>query len=150
MKIIKLSLLFIIVTLFSCGYTYRDFQKVEDMQWFKKDVKKFEVKINKTGNYDLFFAMRYPMGYPYKNIRLRISQTSPDGKTMYKDANFDVIDEDNKYIGEGTGQLWDLEEVFSENQKLEKGEYLYEIEHNMISDPVITVIDIGLIIRKSD
>ena len=95
------------------------------MQWYKKDIKKFKVKISKNGNYDLVFAMRYPTGYPYRNIKVRISQISSDGKIIYKDAVFVVIDENNKYKGDVAGQLWDMEEVFSERQELKKGKFCH-------------------------
>jgi len=147
----KKYLLFIPVFLFlfSCNETFRDFQKVEDMKWHRNDVKKFKVNIPEDGSYDLFFAMRHSTGYPFTSIKILINQLTPDGNELTKEAEFQVANDAGEYIGEVTGQLWDIKALFSENTTLKKGEYVFEIMHNMNTDPVILVIDIGLIIKKS-
>ncbi len=146
----KILTLFIAGTiLFSaCNDIYRDFQSVKDMKWYKKDVKTFEVTVPEDGNYDLIFAMRHSTGYPFTSIKINIEQKTPDGKIFEKDAEFPVADENGNYIGEVTGQLWDIENVFSGNTFLKKGKYIFKIRHNMNNNPVILVIDIGLIVRK--
>ncbi len=144
-----LLLISISIILSSCTDVYRDFQKVEDMKWFKGDIKKFNVDIKEPGNYNIIFAFRYATLYPYRNIKITITKKQPNGKEYTKNAEFQVVDDENNYIGDVAGDIWDLENVISENEKLEKGKYEFEIEHNMDNDPVIVVMEIGLIIRKS-
>ena len=144
-----LTVILFIAFFSSCSNIYRDFQKVKDMKWHRTDVKTYEVEIPEDGNYDLFFAMRHSTGYPFTTIKISIEQINPEGEEYTKDAEFSVADENGQYIGKVTGQLWDIEEVFSEKTPLKKGKYTFKIRHNMNSDPVILVIDIGLIVRNS-
>ena len=132
----------------ACNDTYRDFQSVKDMKWYKKDIKTFNVTIPEDGTYDLIFAFRHSSGYPFTSIKINIEQTTPDGKILEKDAEFPVADKNGKYLGEVTGQLWDLENNFDENVFLKKGKYIFKISHAMNHNPVVLVIDAGLIVRK--
>ena len=132
----------------SCSDTYREFQSIRDMKWEKKDVKKFEVNITEEGEYDLFFAMRHSAGYPFTSIKVNILQNTPDGKNFSKQAEFPVADENGKYLGDVTGQLWDIESTFAEKMFMKRGKYTFKISHSMNSNPVILVVDVGLIIRK--
>ncbi len=132
----------------ACNDIYRNFQSVKDMKWYKKDVKTFNVSIPEDGNYDLIFAMRYSTGYPFTSIKINIEQTTPEGKMSEKNAEFPVADKTGKYLGEVTGQLWDIENIFSEKTFLKRGKYTFKIKHIMNNNPVILVIDIGLIVRK--
>jgi len=132
----------------ACNDTYRDFQSVKDMKWYDTDVKTFDVTISEDGNYDLIFAMRHSTGYPFTTIKVNMEQITPEGKISEKNAEFPIADKNGKYIGEVTGQLWDIENVFSENTFLKKGKYIFKISHKMNNNPVILVIDVGLIVRK--
>jgi gliding motility-associated lipoprotein GldH len=137
------------ILLSSCSDIYRKFEKVEDMKWYKSDAKKFTVDIKENGNYDLIFAFRYATMYPYKSIKVLFTKKTPDSEEFTKDAEFIVVDENNKYLGEPGGDIWDLENPFAENEFMEKGIYEFTIENNMNADPVIVVMEIGLIVRKS-
>jgi len=142
--------LFIFVSSFftACNDIYRDFQSVKDMKWYDTDVKTFDVTIPEDGNYDLIFAMRHSTGYPFTTIKINIEQITPEGKISEKNAEFSIADEQGHYLGEVTGQLWDIENVFSGNAFLMKGKYIFKISHKMNNNPVILVIDVGLIVRK--
>ncbi|MCF6366567.1 MAG: gliding motility lipoprotein GldH [Bacteroidales bacterium] len=139
----------VVLCLFSCSDTYRDFQSIKDMKWYRADKKTFEVDIKETGNYDLFFAMRYSTGYPFKQIKIKVTQKSPNGEEFYKNAEIAVANDKDEYIGDITGQLWDIEKLISKKTLLEKGKYVFEISHTMNSNPVVLVIDIGLIVRQT-
>jgi len=144
----NIFIILIIVSFSACTETYRSFQKIEDMKWHKSDVKIFKVEIEESGNYDLTFAFRYATLYPFKNIKVTIAKKTPKGEILTKDAEFMVVDENNKYIGDVGGDIWDLENYFAQNEFLEKGEYEFYIQHNMQNDPVIVVMEVGLIIEK--
>jgi len=151
MKYILVIFVIFSVSFFTaCNDIYRDFQSVKDMKWYDTDVKTFDVTIPEDGNYDLIFAMRHSTGYPFTTIKINIEETMPGGKIYEKDAEFPVTDENGNYIGEVTGQLWDIEAAFDENVFLKKGKYKFRIRHNMNHNPVILVIDIGLIVRKHE
>jgi len=144
----NIVILLTLILLSSCSDVFREFQSVTDMKWYKKDAKIFRVNISKEAKYDFIFAMRYPTGFPYNRIKVKITRVSENTEAVSKHAEFTVIDENNQYKGEVSGELWDLEEIFSENELLKPGKYTFKIEHDMNSDPVIAIIDIGLIVRK--
>ncbi len=149
MRNIILISFFTAVTFFTaCNDIYRNFQSVKDLKWYKKDVKTFNVSIPEDGNYDLVFALRHSTGYPFTSIKINIEQTTPEGKVLEKNAEFPIVDKNGKYLGEVTGQLWDIENIFSEHTFLKKGKYIFKIKHIMNNNPVILVIDVGLIVRK--
>ena len=139
----------LILSLFSCSDTYRDFQSVKDMEWYKSDSKIFEVDIKENGYYDLFFAMRYSAGYPFKQIKIIVAQKQPNGTELFKNAEIQIVNEKNEYLGEVTGQLWDVEELISEKTLLNEGIYIFKINHIMNNDPVVLVIDVGFVIKQS-
>jgi len=144
-----IAFLFILFAISSCSDTFRDTQKIADMKWNRTDIKSFEVDISEKGNYDLHFTMRHSTGYPFRNIGVKIEQITPAGKELSKEVDFLVVNENNEYKGDVIGQLWDIEELFSENTPLEKGKYTFKISHIMNTDTVILVINVGLKIRKS-
>ncbi len=150
----KKHLLFVIITaLFtvsSCSDVYNDYQSVSDLQWKKSDVKSFEFTIDEDANYDMFFALRYASGFPHPILNVHFEIILPDGTEREKDMNFRIVDKDGKYIGDVAGNMWDAEFLFSENEKMNAGKYIVTYTHNMEKDPVIAVIDLGLIVRKTD
>jgi gliding motility-associated lipoprotein GldH len=145
----KLNLVFVLFFLLSCGNVYKEHQKIDEMKWFRTDVKSFDVEIPDDGEYDLYFTMRHSTGYPFRNIGVNIVQITPDGKELSKEANFLIVDENDEYKGDVIGQLWDIQELFSEKTELKAGNYTFKIGHIMNSDPVILIIDVGLTIKKS-
>ncbi len=135
--------------LVACRDVYRNFEGTSDLRWYKNDIKKFDVRIREKANYDIYFAIRYTTGFPKKQISVRISQITPEGKDYYKDAVFNIIDNNSRYVGEVAGNIWDFEECIAENQNLAQGDYQFKIEHTMPDDPMILVVDVGLIVRKT-
>ena len=147
---IKILLPAVLIFFFiECRNVYRNFSEIPSLKWYKKDVLKFKVNINEDGIYDLFFALRYTTGFPYRNISVKITRKADDGIEWYKDCNFRIVNENDEYIGEVAGDMWDFEECFAEKQEMKHGTYYFEIEHTMPDDPVIPVLDVGLTVRKS-
>ena len=132
----------------SCSNTYKEHQKIKDLKWQKTDIKTFEVNIKEDGVYNLFFTMRHSVGYPFTSIKIKIEQITPNEEIFEKNAEFAISDENGKYTGEVVGDLWDTENLFSENTSLKKGKYVFKISHAMNHDPVILVIDVGLVVKK--
>ncbi len=139
-----------ILILLSCSNTYNEYQSVNDLKWYKNDIKTFDVSIEKSGEYDLFFEFRHVTGYPFKQINIEITHISPSRKEYFTEREIPVADNQNNYIGEVAGQLWDIESLISEKTFLEKGQHSFKISHLMSSDPVILVVDIGLKIKKAN
>ncbi|NPA68290.1 MAG: gliding motility lipoprotein GldH [Chlorobi bacterium] len=147
-KIFTAILISLIFLFAGCSYVYRDFKSVKDMKWYRTDIKTFDVNIPDDGNYDLMFALRHLTGYPFTSIKVKIEEKTPEGKLFEKKAEFFLADENGNYIGDVTGELWDIEVPFDENVFLKKGKYTFKISHDMNHNPVILVIDVGLTVKK--
>lgn len=140
----------LILILHSCSNIYNEHQKIKDLKWNRNDIKTFEVDIENDGEYDLFFAMRHTIGYPFTTIKINIEYINPKTyKSFIKTAEFPVTDENGKYIGDVSGQLWDIESSFAEKMFLKKGKHIFKVSHAMNYNPVILLVDIGLVVKKS-
>jgi len=149
MKKLTYFILFtVILTIFSCNNFYSEHQSVSNLKWYKEDIKSFEVNIEEDGIYDFIFAIRYATGFPYRTMKIKITQKSNDSIETSQEKEFEVVDKNNNYIGEVAGELWDLETICIQKLKVKQGNYIYTLEHEMKSNPVIMVVDVGLIIKK--
>ena len=149
---IKFAFIFIMFgALFtSCSNIYSRYESVPDMQWTKADAKQFTFDIKEEADYDMIFALRYATLFPYPVLQTTIEIAHPDGTEFEKDAAFQIIGDNGKYIGEVAGNMWDFESPFSEGQHLKPGKYKVTYTHAMPSEPVIAVMELGLIIRKTE
>lgn len=151
MRNILLIISLALVALISCdsNSVYREFQETENLEWNKTDIKSFTyTNADDTSSFDVYFAFRYAQGYQFPNALVTITEKSPQGETTIP-MDFKVRNEDGTYIGDGSGDIWDIEIPIHENVQLDKGTYSYKIENSMPLDKVHMVMEVGIIIRKS-
>lgn len=136
----------------SCGSKaiYREFVKFPDNVWSAENVPQFTVTVeNDTSNYDMFLAFRYVHGYPLTNASMTITETDPDGNTQMHPVTVEIRKDDGTYIGDGSGDIWDVEHKIKSNVKLKKGNYSFSIEQE-IAEKLPMVMEVGLILRDSE
>lgn len=143
-----LSVIGLIIILNSCNTVFEEHQDVDDLQWYENDKKTFEVDISERGKYDVYFALRYATGFPYKVMKINVIHSGPDGSGNVGNIKFSVVDNNNQYIGEVVGDIWDLEHKFIENQELKEGTHIFEIRPALNNSPAIAVMEVGLIVKK--
>lgn len=121
-----------------------------NLEWKSEDVITFEVLIEDNSiAYNQSIAFRYATAFPYNNLLINITETSPGGVVTQRDYEIDVIDENMDYIGDPGGDIWDLEQVIESNKKFnETGTYTYTIQHIMQNDPVQLAMEIGMVLDK--
>ncbi len=144
-------LLFGIITLTALGCTrvYEDYQEIKDLKWYKKDAQTFHVKIPEDGNYNILFFMRHTIGFPFKNLKIYIKKKSALGEIDAKDLEIPVIAENKNYLGDVAGELWDITYPIWQDIFLKAGTYTFSLQHAMNSDPVVLLVETGLIIEKA-
>lgn len=136
--------------LLSCNNNsvYREFQKTENLEWLNGDIKTFTFNnTNDTSSVNVFFAFRYAQGYQYPNALVKITEKTPNGEQTIS-LDFKVRNADGTYIGDGSGDIWDIEIPIHENVKLPKGTHTYVIENIMPIDKVHMVMEVGIIVKK--
>ncbi len=149
----KISFIFLLASLMffsSCSNDtiLKEFYSTSDLIWEKSDKIEYTVNIDENLNYDLIFPFRYVYGSTYKTIFVNIDIESPTGKKETIIHKFDIMDDSNKYIGKGIGDIWDLETKIKENYKFtENGNYKFAISHNMPQENFAFVMEVGLIIN---
>jgi len=121
-----------------------------DIEWVRGKKLTYEVTIkDKNVPYNLSFALRYITGYPYKNLYIHVTHTSPSGAIADSTYTIEAIDDHKKYKGEGLGDYWDYEQMVDKNITFpETGTYKYVVEHAMTMDTIGFVMELGLIMDK--
>ena len=156
----KVALAFFVLsfTLVSCGGFYEGYEKVKNENdlpiWDIKDVKKFTVDIQDIQvKYKLSLSLRYASGVRRSSVNsftLKLTTTSPDGKKTVKDYVINLKDKEGKFLGDAAGDLIDLMTLVEDNYTFaEKGNYTFEVIHNMPPNTSITgIIGAGLKLDK--
>jgi len=153
----KKYLLYILLISFliSCypeGRVFTEHQELSpDVEWLKKDIRTFEVPIENIEKlYNLSLSFRYVQGYQFQVLKVKVIETSPSGITKEYFHDLKVISDKGEYLGEPGYDIWDSEHLFQPNKKYtEKGIYTYTLEHNMPLNPIILVMEIGMILDET-
>ncbi|HRS54405.1 MAG TPA: gliding motility lipoprotein GldH [Bacteroidales bacterium] len=152
-KIIN-SLILSVFLLYSCENKtiFKKYEKFENYQWNKNKNVVFNVNIKDDKTlYDVIIAIRHTPQYPYANLIFNLTIYSPSGQERTKDHNVFIRNRDGSFIAKGLGDIYDIEfKVLEKINFNEIGIYKFEINSLM---PIYTtqgLMDIGLIIKKSE
>lgn len=87
--------------------------------------------------------------YPYRNIYLFVTASTPDGKTITDTLQYDLADEKGNWYGKGFGDIHALNLPYKTNVYFPlKGTYMFKIQHGMRIENLTGVYDIGLKVEK--
>lgn len=129
---------------------YTDSFVVADKTWRLLDIPDFKIPITDTLNSNnVFFTIRTGSSYPFRNIYLFVTATSPDGKSITDTLQYNLADEKGKWYGKGFGDIHELNLPYKSNVYFPlKGIYQFKIQHGMRIEDLTGVYDIGLRIEK--
>ena len=130
---------------------YQKHKKIPDFIW-KYDYKvpfNFGIKDEKA-KYNTYFNLRTSSYYPYSNIWILVKKFNKNGSLISeKKYEFILADIDGRWFGDGLGDIIDNKLSLENNISLEsKGEYSYYINHEMRSDNLDGIMDIGISVEK--
>ena len=129
MKFKAILILAFTLLLFSCdNAVYNEFYTFSTIQWDQEETPTFEIDLEKTGQYDVIFTMRYIEGFQYKNMIGSVLLSDLKNKPVVNKFKFDVIDDNNEYIGDVAGNMWDIEYTVFSDTTLEAGKYTIQTE----------------------
>jgi gliding motility-associated lipoprotein GldH len=139
--------------LVSCGSgkLYTEYKTVdENTGWSRKDKMVFEPEIKDTVNlYNVFVNVRHGSIYPYRNLYVFLTTDYPDGRKEVDTLNCILADDQNKWLGDGAGDLWDNSILLESNVRFPKaGKYKFTYEQGMRIDPLPMILDMGLTIER--
>ena len=132
----------------SCGllWEYRSLHEFEDYTWAKNDVQRFEFEIQEEGLYDVILLLRHVYGFPFSQLDLSLQM---NGEVLSVDRNIAVpiIGSDKKYLGRGSGDLWDVDYIVLDNQNLTPGTYTITVAHLMSQEDLKLLMQLGIMVK---
>jgi gliding motility-associated lipoprotein GldH len=141
-----------LLLLLSCKsrVVYTNSMAMAEETWKLTDISDFKVLITDTVNSNnVFFTIRNGSSYPFRNIFLFVTTTSPDGKKIRDTLQYNLADEKGKWFGKGFGDIHELNLPYKSNVFFPlKGTYDFKIQHGMRVENLKGVYDFGLRIEK--
>ena len=153
MKRLFLFLIIPVIIMSSCGgsVVFKQYNKMENLNWNRFDYQVFEVDVEKDELLDFYLAFRHHTDFPFDKLWVNVTFYTPDGATRSRDYDFDLKDENGKWLADGMGELWDIELPIRKEMLFNKGgscKVRIENIHSKYDMP--GVIEIGLVVRKSE
>lgn len=146
-----LSVLLLIV-LPSCNnnVVFTETSEMPEKIWKLADIPDFKVPVTDTLNSNnVIFTIRTSSSYPFRNIYLFVTTSSPDGKIITDTLQYYLADEKGNWYGKGFGDVHELSIPYKSNVYFPgKGIYQFKIQHGMRVEDLKGVYDFGLRIEK--
>ncbi len=143
-------LLLIITASCTSNTVFTDSSKMPSGIWNLENAFEFDIPVNDTVTANnFFFTIRTGTSYPYRNIYLFVTTTSPDEKSITDTLQYYLADEKGKWYGKGFGDIKELLLPFKTNVFFPvKGNYHVRVTHGMRIRELRGVYDFGARIEK--
>ncbi len=153
MKTITFKIIVLLLIAASCrpGRIHEEHRKMEHVAWKKHQDMTFEFEVEDvSASYDIYLAIRHVTIYPFDNLLVSTVLTTPGGEKRYTDYDFAIKDKDGNFLGEGLGDLWDINLPLRKRFTFsEPGTCLIELENRMLKSITPGIVEIGLIVEKN-
>lgn len=144
---------FILMVVASCSKNviFTDSVAMPEEIWNLDNIARFSFNVTDTlTSADVSFPIRTGADYPFRNIYLFVTATSPDRKTISDTLQYELADEKGKWYGKGPGDVHELDLPYKTNVFFpRKGTYVFEIRHGMRKGELEGVYDFGIRIVKT-
>jgi gliding motility-associated lipoprotein GldH len=141
-----------LVLLSSCNsnVVYTNSLEMPEKTWGLLNIQAFKIPITDTINSNnIIFNIRTGSSYPFRNIYLFVTTTSPDGKSITDTLQYNLADEKGKWYGKGFGDIHELNLPYKSNVYFPvKGTYQFKIQHGMRIEDLKGVYDFGVRVEK--
>ena len=148
-----MPLLIIAVFSISCGrnVVFTDSAPMDGKVWALKNIPEFRIPVNDTINSNnIHFTIRTGTSYPYRNIYLFVTTTSPEGNSLTDTLQYNLADEKGNWYGKGFGDIHELDLPYKSNVFFPvKGTYQVKVQHGMRIENLKGVYDIGIKVEKT-
>ena len=141
---------FLLLSSCNSNVVFTDSLIMPEKTWALLNIPAFKIPITDTLNSNnVFFIIRTGSSYPFRNIYLFVTATSPDGKNITDTLQYNLADEKGKWYGKGFGDIHELNLPFKSNVYFPlKGTYQFKIQHGMRIEDLKGVYDFGMRIEK--
>lgn len=130
---------------------YSDYVALPGATWSSNNPVLFNAPVDDTITpADIELIIRTNPGYPYRNLFLFFTTTSPGGLSIRDTVEYVLSNEKGERFGKGTGSIMSLKVPFKVNVIFpEQGVYRFKIEQGMRREELEGIEDIGLRIIKT-
>ncbi|MBN2669859.1 MAG: hypothetical protein JXR60_11610 [Bacteroidales bacterium] len=146
--LIILLVAFSVVSCKDANVIFEDYYSFGDILWQKNDQPQMSISIDQEQAYQFVLLARLANGYPYRELKVKVSLKDESGNVNTKILNSKVRDENNHYNGEMMGDLIDYEFVLIQDTTLATGTYTATIEEMQEPATLPFVMEIGLRVNK--
>lgn len=150
-RIILVSIISLLL-LTSCGnkVVYREYHKMENISWNRFDIQNFEVPVEKGDVLDFYLSIRHHPDFPYDKMWVNITFYTPEGTTRSRDYEFDLKDENGKWLGDCMGELCDIDlPLHKELAFNQSGICRVRVENKYPKYETPGIIEVGLVVKRS-
>lgn len=145
-------ILLLVLSLPSCvkNTLYTDSSVMKGKEWHLNDIPVFKIPVKDTLNSnDIYFVIRTGSAYPYRNIFLFVTTSSPDGRSITDTLQYNLADEKGNWYGKGFGDINELKLPFKSNVYFpQRGVYQVAIQHGMRIETLTGVYDFGMRVER--
>jgi gliding motility-associated lipoprotein GldH len=129
---------------------YTDSVVMPEKTWKLLNNPIFNIPITDTLNSNnVMFTIRTASSYPFRNIYLFVTTTSPNGKSITDTLQYNLADEKGKWYGKGFGDIHELDLPYKSNVYFPvRGTYQFKIQHGMRIEDLKGVYDFGVRLEK--
>lgn len=150
-----LAILFSIVSCDS-NRLYENNLSIENDIWDINQIQVYEYNnINTTSSVNLLINVRHTSTYPFSNLWLFISTINPNGEQQKDTLECVLAQKNGKWLGDGLGDIWDIQCQFKTLKLNNNGLYRFEIEQAMRHGDLAKIeqlpgiMEVGLRIEKT-
>ena len=118
--------------------------------WESYECKEFYINIPATDNYDIDLFISHSSAYQYSNLWLFVDHISPDSTLTNDTINIAIADPYGKWIGNGWGNLHQIETNIAHSQMLDSGTHIIKLNQAMRDYNLKGISNIGLSVTKSE
>lgn len=126
--------------------------EIPDQSWNKDKVVAFTPLITDTLSIlNVYVNVRNTSSYPFNNIFLFITTTSPTGQWIRDTLEIPLADSRGKWLGSGIGDIFFNRRAFKKKIRFPvEGTYTFEIRQGMRTPDLKGIRDVGFRIEKSE
>ena len=151
----KIVVFILLLGLFSCdtNKVFEEYIEVEGANWQKENVASFEFIAEDTVTaHNIYINVRNTGGYLYSNLYLFVTMKGPNGGELRDTVNCILADNRGKWLGNGIGDLWDLQIPYVGGFKFaQTGRYTISYEQAMrVENGLKGITDIGLRVETAE
>jgi gliding motility-associated lipoprotein GldH len=149
-KLIVTILVSIVMMACNRNDVYFQYANVNPIGWSKDSLYGFDVEITDTiSHYNVYVNVRNNGTYPYQNLWVFLSRTTPE-KVIERDSiEFYLTDKRGKWLGSGLGSVHHMPVLYQQNVSFHKaGIYHYSLVQGMRDTLLMGINDIGIRVEK--